>query len=146
MELEPIEWHTVLVHNMVHLWQFVYGKPSRNGYHNTEFSSKMEGIGLITFSIGKQGGKKTGQSISENINAAGLFLKAFKEIPKTGFEYHPLPDSEDAKDKNANSVKYQCPLCADKVWGKPGIKIRCDTCDKRFIQKNSSKGKDKEVN
>ena len=146
LELKIIEWHAVLVHNMVHLWQFVCGEPSRNGYHNTEFSSKMEEIGLNTFSVGNLGGKRTGQSISQNINAAGLFLKAFNKLPKKDFEYHPLPDLEDEKDKIANSATYVCPLCADKAWGKPGMKIRCDTCDKRFIQKNSSKGNYKEAN
>ena len=54
-----------LVHEMSHLWQELKGKPSKNGYHNKEWSKKMESLGLIPSSKGKEGGKKTGYRMSD---------------------------------------------------------------------------------
>lgn len=35
---------------------------------------------------------------------------------------------------NRNKHKYNCKGCDTNVWGKPGLKIRCDTCNRRFTQ------------
>ena len=43
----PIEIFSTLVHEMCHLWQWEFGKPSRNGYHNKEWAAKMKAVGLI---------------------------------------------------------------------------------------------------
>src|SRR5262245_7514086 len=32
---------STLVHKMVHLWQFHFGKPGRRGYHNKQWGTKM---------------------------------------------------------------------------------------------------------
>ncbi|MHB8630137.1 MAG: SprT-like domain-containing protein [Aggregatilineales bacterium] len=50
---------STLVHEMCHHWQALYGEPSRNGYHNSEFACKMAEVGLICSSTGATGGKKT---------------------------------------------------------------------------------------
>ena len=145
LQQKPKKWHTVLVHLMVHAWQHDYGKPSRAGYHNKEWASKMEGIGLIPSATGKPGGKKTGQNLYQYIDTKGLFIKAFNNLNKKDSSYHALPVFNEAKDKNkVNSKTYQCPLCTDKVWGKPGMKIRCEPCDKRFVERYSQNRK-KEV-
>lgn len=31
-----------------------------------------------------------------------------------------------------NKIKYSCGGCGCKVWGKPGLRIRCESCDLRF--------------
>ncbi|PZP56177.1 MAG: sprT domain-containing protein, partial [Micavibrio aeruginosavorus] len=36
---------STLVHEMAHLWQHHFGKPSGAGYHNREWSAKMVDIG-----------------------------------------------------------------------------------------------------
>ena len=36
-----------LVHEMVHLWQYHFGTPSRRTYHNIEWANKMESVGLM---------------------------------------------------------------------------------------------------
>jgi predicted SprT family Zn-dependent metalloprotease len=36
---------STLVREMVHLWQFHFGKPGRRGYHNKQWATKMEEIG-----------------------------------------------------------------------------------------------------
>ena len=33
---------------------------------------------------------------------------------------------------NRNKTKYCCPGCDANVWGKPGLRIRCERCDRRF--------------
>lgn len=43
---------SVLVHEMAHLWQAEFGKPSRGGYHNGQWADKMEEIGLMPSSLG----------------------------------------------------------------------------------------------
>jgi SprT-like family len=50
-----------LVHEQVHVWQHVFGKPSGRGYHNKEWAAKMKAIGLQPSSTGMVGGKETGQ-------------------------------------------------------------------------------------
>ena len=35
-----------LVHEMVHLWHHHEGKPSRSGYHNTDWADKMATVGV----------------------------------------------------------------------------------------------------
>jgi predicted SprT family Zn-dependent metalloprotease len=49
-----------LVHEMCHLWQFAFGKPSRTCYHNKEWAHKMEDIGLMPSDTGEPGGARIG--------------------------------------------------------------------------------------
>ena len=59
---------SVLVHEMVHLWQHHCGrKRSRGGYHNREFARKMFEVGLITSDTGERGGKPIGTRMSHYI-------------------------------------------------------------------------------
>ena len=55
---------STLAHEMAHLWQHHFGKPSRAGYHNKEWAAKMQAIGLHPSDTGQPGGKETGQSCS----------------------------------------------------------------------------------
>jgi predicted SprT family Zn-dependent metalloprotease len=61
------------VHEMVHQWQHMFGKPGRRGYHNREWARKMVEIGLIPSHTGEPGGKQTGQRVSHHIEEGGLF-------------------------------------------------------------------------
>ena len=40
-------WHSTLVHEMCHMWQFHFGKPSRYTYHNQQWANKMIAVGLM---------------------------------------------------------------------------------------------------
>ena len=42
-----LEYFQTLAHEMAHLWQEEFGKPSRRSYHNKEWANKMEAIGLM---------------------------------------------------------------------------------------------------
>lgn len=75
-----------IAHELVHLNQMMYGKPSRNGYHNKEFAQMMESIGLMASSTGKEGGKKTGQKMADYIIKGGKFEKFCKEMLESDFK------------------------------------------------------------
>jgi len=123
---------STLVHEMVHLWQQVYGiKKPRKAYHNKEWANYMEKIGLIPSSNGLPGGARTGQHMTHYIQIDGPFEKAFNELYED--YYLPLkalshmePDKKKAKAKN--KIKYSCPGCDVNVWGAPDLNIRCNDC------------------
>jgi hypothetical protein len=62
---------STLVHEMTHLWQHHYGRPSYGDYHNREFARKMFEVGLITSKSGAKGGKSTGSGMSHHIKPCG---------------------------------------------------------------------------
>lgn len=148
---EAIEIFSTLVHEMTHLWQWDFGSPSRNGYHNREWAAKMEEVGLIPSDTGKPGGKKTGQHMTHYIEEGGRYEQAFHNMPKefilpfTTLEGdmmrsllsgNPGTDPDGASSKKAKlrtsgrkKTKYTCPGCKINIWGKPGLKIRCEECE-----------------
>jgi len=71
--LTAMEVLAVLVHEQVHLWQIVKGKPGRSRYHNQEWASKMESLGLMPSATGKPGGARTGDYMSHYIVSGGPF-------------------------------------------------------------------------
>lgn len=151
----PLEIFSTLVHEMCHLWQWDFGNPSRNGYHNKEWADKMEEVGLIPSNTGRPGGKRTGQRMTHYIEEGGKYHQAFEKMPdryslpftaldgevmKALIEGKGSSGSDDDKDdhraklrrartKDRRKVKYSCPECGINVWGKPELKIRCDTDD-----------------
>jgi predicted SprT family Zn-dependent metalloprotease len=135
LERIDVEWQSTLVHEMCHLWQADFGKPSRSNYHNKEWARKMEEVGLIPSSTGKEGGKKTGQSMTHYVDHNGRFIIAFNKLKEKEINYKPLPDFRNIKTKSADrsKIKYTCP-CENNVWGKPGLIITCNTCQKLFLE------------
>jgi len=124
---------SILVHEMAHLWQQEFGeKKSRSGYHNKEWGAKMEEIGLMPSDTGQEGGKKTGQSMSHYIIPGGKFDVVYEQMDKDlllPFQHIIIP----AKNKtNKNKVKYTCPTCDSNVWGKEGLHIICEDCQKEY--------------
>ncbi len=147
-----------LVHEAAHLWQHHFGKPGRGRYHNTEWASKMEAIGLMPSDTGKPGGKKTGDHMKDYIIPGGRFDVACAELMATGFAITWL----DRCPGQANAVisllgegagqrlavlglaqapaarpfrtKYThaCHRGPANLWGKPGLEIVCGTCDEPY--------------
>lgn len=120
-----------LVHEMVHLWQQSYGRPSRAGYHNKEWADKMEAVGLVPSSTGKPGGRRVGQRMTHYIAEDGAFLRSFKALALT------LPWQSEGRGQAAPKyekakVKYSCGECEAKVWGKPGLQLGCMACNTTF--------------
>lgn len=127
------EWHSTLVHEMAHLWQRDFGKPSRNGYHNRQWGAKMEEMGLIPSSTGEPGGRRTGQTMSHYINENGLFIKTFNNLSEKKIKHEPVDGEKPvpfAVEKTggtaASKIKYTCPC------GKNGLSIICADCGQSF--------------
>jgi hypothetical protein len=149
------QWHSTLVHEMVHLWQEALGHPSRQCYHNKEWAAKMETVGLMPSHNGQAGGKKTGQSMTHYVMEGGAFETAFSKIdenelaalklpylptlpsltvtPPTGTGSEPEGDDEDEKEpkRSGIKVKYTC-FCENNVWGKPDLRMICMECEQEF--------------
>lgn len=136
---------STLAHEMVHLKQFHYGKPSRSGYHNKQWAAFMKNIGLLPTDTGDIIGKhkETGQKVTHVIEENGMYEKCVTEFLKN-HTVSLYQDNQTAlqkiKAKKANKVKYSCPSCEIAVWGKPGITtIQCTDCEEILISEETEK-------
>jgi predicted SprT family Zn-dependent metalloprotease len=122
---------STLVHEMVHQWQFHFGKPGRRGYHNRQWAAKMIEIGLMPSHTGEPGGKQTGQRVTHYIIDGGSYDTNWQKLEASGFtldyqdRWHLRP-----REQNKLKVRYACPVCSIHVWGKPDIGIACVTCSR----------------
>ena len=75
-----------MIHEQCHVWQYHFGTPSRRSYHDREWASKMESLGLIPSSTGFPGGNKTGQKMDDYLLAGGhahLAIESLKPLGST---------------------------------------------------------------
>ena len=92
-----VETMQTLVHEMVHQWQALFGKPGRGRYHNDEWADKMESIGLMPSSTGRPGGKRTGDHMADYAIEGGRFLQACQALVTDSFQiswYDRFPAAE----------------------------------------------------
>lgn len=80
-----VEVLQTLVHEMTHLWQHHFGKPSRACYHNGQWADKMESIGLMPSSTGQPGGKRVGQKMADYVIPGGRFEQVTTDLLGSGF-------------------------------------------------------------
>lgn len=123
---DAVDVASTLVHEMVHHWQQVHGKPSRSGYHNKEWAAKMREVGLVPVSY-DQPGKEVGQKVGHTVDPDGRFLATFKALPANALPWTCSPESSGGKSGAKNKVKYEC-ACGLAVWGKPELNIMCGDC------------------
>jgi hypothetical protein len=57
-----------LVHEMTHLEQQEFGKPSKGGHHNQAWAELMLRVGLTPTDTGSEGGKMTGRNVTHMID------------------------------------------------------------------------------
>jgi hypothetical protein len=139
-----------VAHEMVHHWQHVHGKPTRNGYHNQEWSDKSTAIGLEPFG---PDGKKLGQAIDTKIIPSGPLDTALNDLPESavmpfftsnigGNEPDVVVIEKDGTPaptpKSGNRKRYSCPLCGLKVWGKAGLKVICGVDNQFLVESNKA--------
>jgi predicted SprT family Zn-dependent metalloprotease len=125
---------STLVHEMAHLRQHHFGKPSRTGYHNKEWAGMMRAVGLIPSDTGAPGGKEVGQKVSHYIEPGGRFAEACAELIGQGFtalyvELWTEGDAARRKKKTASKTCYTCPSCGLNAWAKPQVTLICGDCD-----------------
>lgn len=128
---------STLVHEMVHVWQYHCGRPSRSGYHNKEWAAKMEAIGLCPSRTGKPDGKWTGQQMSHYILAGGPFAVSCATLLKRGFTISWMDRAREepagaAKLTNTRT-KYTCPVCEINAWAKPDVVLICGECNEELL-------------
>lgn len=138
---------STLVHEMVHLWQHHYGTPSRSGYHNGEWATTMETVGLMPTHSGSPGGQRTGQHMSHYILDHGLFAHACATLLQSGFllSWHDRVHEEaqtggavDGPQRRLGKTggirtKYTCPRCGVNAWAKPQIILLCGDCQTALV-------------
>jgi predicted SprT family Zn-dependent metalloprotease len=125
---------STISHEQAHQWQYHFGNPSRGGYHNREWATKMESIGLVPSHTGMPGGKRTGQKMSHYIAPAGLFQHHWQILADRGFRL----DWQDRVTNGREAVKklkatYACPKCSFHLWGQEGHHISCDDCGEAMV-------------
>lgn len=136
---------STLAHEMAHLWQEEKGTPPRRCYHDKQWAAKMKDIGLKPVNVDNPK-RETGQRCVHEIIEGGVFDQAAKRIMANGFHiaFHSQTFGQslsgvaggeegdvEAKSKKTK-VAYVCPSCESKVWGKPGLNIRCGECDEKM--------------
>ena len=132
-----------LNHEMCHLWQFHFGKPSRKGYHNREWADKMISIGLTPSSTGEPGGRQVGQRMADYPNPNGRFEKSFRLWSQNNalewadhisfVQSGTIPASVAVKEQTAarkktSKYKFSCPECDQNAWAKPTAVLICGVC------------------
>lgn len=143
-----VETLQTLVHEMCHLWQSHFGNPGRARFHNREFASKMESIGLMPSRTGRPGGRKTGDQMMDYPIQGGLFEAVAAQLITDDFQLswmdrvQALQEEQGGSTQGANGtagtngpkpdksnrLKYRCPTCEVQVWGRPNLLIRCGSC------------------
>jgi SprT-like family len=138
---------STLVHEQAHLWQQHFGKPSRNGYHNKEWRTKMKEIGLHPSSTAEPGGKETGQRVSHYLIEGGPFDLAFADLEKQGigelFADRWAEDEKAAKTrakKAASKTAFECADCGLKAWAKADARLMCGDCETRMVSNAVEEG------
>ena len=123
---------SVLVHEMTHLWQETFGRPSRSyRYHNVEWGTKMKEVGLYPSRTGELGGKETGSSVSHYILPAGPYAAAYAKLAETGFKLHwqSTPPTKERERSKESKTKFTCARCGQNAWAKPDARLGCLACD-----------------
>ncbi len=116
---------STLVHEMCHLWEQVFAKPPKGGYHGKAWGKKMESVGLVPSKSGKPGDKKTGVQMTHYVDPNGVFAAAVKAAPQLPFLASPLGRKASRRDLKA---KYGCPGCEARAYGKQNLNLTCGDC------------------
>lgn len=135
LERAPIEILGTLVHEMAHLWQQHFGKPSRSGYHNKQWAEKMKEIGLQPIAVGPnvKDGAETGQKCTHSIIEADRFdVAAKKFLEAATLDWYGVRVQPKAA-SNKNKTKYEC-SCGNNIWGKAGLRVVCEDCEETYTE------------
>lgn len=132
---------STLVHEMVHLWQFSFGKRiSRRGYHNLEWAHRMLEVGLHPSDTGEPGGKMYGHSMSDYVIEGGPFDRAAEDLMNGGWRLGweartsrvslptGLPEGEPQVESKQTRKKFACRRCQLAAWAKFKARLVCGDC------------------
>ena len=137
---------STLVHEMCHLKQFHFGKPSPGGYHNKEWGTFMKAVGQYPSNTGLLMGAETGVQMTHYIIEGEAFDKACDALLARGWSIRwrtpqdmelaaagglsmfvppsmPQLTGKRAVAKRASKTRYTCPVSGVNAWGKPGLTL-----------------------
>lgn len=126
---DPMETISTLAHEMVHLWQHHFGKPTPSNHHNAEWGRKMMDIGLPPRPC-KPGGKTTGNKVTHSIDPDGMFASIAPAVLSACDSLQGIgdiaPEGPKPVRKSGSYKKYECPCCFSIVRARTGMSISCD--------------------
>lgn len=145
-----------ICHELCHIYEDTYIHIPRGGYHDKQWEELMLGCGLKPVYINKAKTSVATQIIEDGEfdSFVNSFTEEFGEDYFNLVEYsteiekqlrkdvegteedNDIPKADNAdkpiKKYNRNKIKYVCPSCDCKLWGKAGLDIYCNTCDCDF--------------
>lgn len=133
---------SILVHEMVHLWQFCFGrKIPRRSYHNLEWTGQMLQVGLHPSDTGKPGGRTYGYSMMHYVIGGGAFDRAAGVLLGSGWQLHweenrsrLSPSGSEAQASGEQTrKKFMCAACGMAAWAKYSASLVCGTCSIAMI-------------
>jgi predicted SprT family Zn-dependent metalloprotease len=130
---------STLVHEMVHLRQYHFGRQPRRAYHDKQWAGMMREVGLQPSDTGEPGGRETGQHMTHYILEDGPFDRACDELLASGFNaiYADRHRESKAATKSVSSkTPFVCPSCRAKAWGKPTLHLVCGDCGEAMVAKS----------
>lgn len=140
------EMYGCLAHEMLHHAQHedaaTWGDPGREGYHTKAFMDRAQALGFTV--------EGKGQRVATT-PAEGKIWGALQTMPEEALlpweactligddgtprgegedgepkEEAPTPKPEPKQPKRGKRIRYTCPGCGSKVWGKSGLSILCN--------------------
>lgn len=153
-----------ICHELCHVYEHAYIHIPRGGYHDKEWDKLMRECGLEPKYLNKSKTAVTTVIAEDGIFTEYIkdFIKNHGEDYFNIVEYSPLvehmtkvalglddegeedddspkPDNADKpiKKYNRNKIKYTCPECGAKVWGKSGLHIECVDCACNFEEEET---------
>lgn len=131
---------STLVHEMCHLYMKINGEDVVKGYHSASWAKKMEKLGLLPTSTGKEGGKKTGFCMTHLIIEGGVFDRITRKLLENKDFLFPYVFNESLKEEGEVKVKKSVPGCrfryhcnCSSFWGKKGMNVHCNLCKNDFL-------------
>lgn len=126
-----------VVHEMVHLEQQDFGKPSKTG-HNKQWAEWMMRIGLTPTTDGTPNGKMTGRKVSHIIDDGGHFEIACDELVTNGLRLPWFTEREAPKvrAKDLSKTKFTCPCCEANAWAKHTSTLICGECAETMVRES----------
>lgn len=128
------EWIvSILLHEMCHLWQHLFGQKKRKNYsyHDKEWAMRMKALGLMPSNTGAVGGKETGQRMQHYIVPGGAYQQAFAALAASGWKLNLQSTiiAGGEKKPKKDKTKYTCPSCGLNMWANiPDADISCNSC------------------
>jgi hypothetical protein len=119
LSLPAFEVLGILLHEMLHGWQEIHGRPGKGNYHNREFCAKAKSLGLLVDRRGRQGYAPE--------SPFKEFLKGF-DVAVPAIE-RPLP--KERANGNSKMKKWSCG-CTNVRCAVADLRVQCLKCGQPF--------------